>query len=223
MPLSNRHYQQLRDTVSYLFAPIQHDIVTYLFEFEYINSPKNREILERATDFNAAVTKAAYINQHFELMGSNQAIDPSQILEMWEREKKGLEFKRDNIERICRVLLDRIDFQLETTCDWIVAWLLTVRVQPHHQPEDFPILLSKMLLDANRKQLEVEIPPGAPHPAQLHREARTLFGLTDSATPEDIHSTYRDLCKRYHPDNGGSAEDFIQLQESYSVLISSAP
>lgn len=219
MHLSDRHYQQLRDTVSFLFAHIPHDIISYLFQIEYIKSPQNREILERPSSFKDAVAKAESINQYLKVVGAQQEIEPAQVLEMWERERKGLEFTQDNLERICRVSLDRLDFQLQATCDWILAWLMTVRVKPHHQPEDLPILLSQMLLDANRKHSESEEPLWRAQPAREQTDARSLFGIAEDATLEDVHSTYRNLCKQYHPDRGGSAEDFIHLQESYDILI----
>lgn len=39
------------------------------------------------------------------------------------------------------------------------------------------------------------------------------------ASNEIIKAAYKRLCQRYHPDNGGSTEQMLRLQEAYDVLI----
>jgi curved DNA-binding protein CbpA len=46
------------------------------------------------------------------------------------------------------------------------------------------------------------------------------FGLQDikSVTLEDLKKQYHHLAQRYHPDKGGSGDDFIKLREAYTFL-----
>lgn len=46
-----------------------------------------------------------------------------------------------------------------------------------------------------------------------------LVGVDRQASTEDIKKSYRKLAMRTHPDKGGDAEEFKQLQEAYEVLI----
>ena len=228
MHLSDRTYQQLETTTEFLFAAIEEQTISALFEAEYSKQPGNKDILERSCSFDDALAKAASLNQYFQQIGSLQTISPEQVMETWDRERKGVEFTRANIERICRIALDKIDFQLDSKTDWAIAWLVVTRVKPQHKQEDLPVLLSHMLLDANHKrakasQAEVQEPHIVWRSgfAKL-QEAREVFGLSDSATMDQLRSRYRHLCKQYHPDNGGEMEEFIRLQESYDLLLASA-
>lgn len=45
-----------------------------------------------------------------------------------------------------------------------------------------------------------------------------ILGIALAATIEEIHAAYRKLCKTIHPDAGGGAEEFIELQRSYEIL-----
>ena len=46
-----------------------------------------------------------------------------------------------------------------------------------------------------------------------------ILGIKYNATAKEIHSSYRKLAKKYHPDlAGGDAEKFRQIAEAYSVL-----
>lgn len=46
-----------------------------------------------------------------------------------------------------------------------------------------------------------------------------ILGVKYNATTKEIHSNYRKLAKKYHPDlAGGDAEKFRQVAEAYSVL-----
>lgn len=45
-----------------------------------------------------------------------------------------------------------------------------------------------------------------------------LLGVTPDAAPEEIRAAYRKLCRAYHPDGGGTAAMFRQLQNAYEEL-----
>lgn len=45
-----------------------------------------------------------------------------------------------------------------------------------------------------------------------------LLGIPAASTTEEIRSAYRKLSKVYHPDLGGRADFFRQLQEGYEIL-----
>lgn len=44
------------------------------------------------------------------------------------------------------------------------------------------------------------------------------LGLAKGATPEEIKKAYRSLARTHHPDKGGDAEKFKQVQEAYETL-----
>jgi len=44
------------------------------------------------------------------------------------------------------------------------------------------------------------------------------LGLAKDATPEEIKKAYRSLARTHHPDKGGDAEKFKQVQEAYETL-----
>jgi molecular chaperone DnaJ len=47
----------------------------------------------------------------------------------------------------------------------------------------------------------------------------TILGVPSSASSDEIRSAYRRLAKEYHPDRfTGGSEQFLQIQEAYSVL-----
>lgn len=51
----------------------------------------------------------------------------------------------------------------------------------------------------------------------------SILGLPSTANDEQIKSTYRALCKKYHPDINkeiGANEKFIQIQQAYDYLTS---
>ena len=46
------------------------------------------------------------------------------------------------------------------------------------------------------------------------------LGVSGNASGEEIHSAYRRLARRYHPDivGGGSTEKFCEVQQAYETL-----
>lgn len=47
-----------------------------------------------------------------------------------------------------------------------------------------------------------------------------VLGLTAAATEQEIKQAYRRLVMQHHPDRGGSAQKFQEIQEAYSALRS---
>ena len=45
-----------------------------------------------------------------------------------------------------------------------------------------------------------------------------ILGVNKKATTEEIKSAYKKLAKQYHPDHGGDAEKFKEINEAHSVL-----
>lgn len=45
-----------------------------------------------------------------------------------------------------------------------------------------------------------------------------ILGVPRSASPEEIKNAYRRLAHKYHPDKGGDAEKFKEINEAYQVL-----
>ena len=46
-----------------------------------------------------------------------------------------------------------------------------------------------------------------------------FFTVTEQTTPEDLKRRYRNLCKRYHPDRGGSDEKQAQINAEYQKAL----
>lgn len=65
----------------------------------------------------------------------------------------------------------------------------------------------------------------APRPAEpprdrmSDREARTLLGVGEAATADDIQEAYRRLMRRAHPDLGGSTGLAAQLNAARAALL----
>jgi DnaJ-domain-containing protein 1 len=49
-------------------------------------------------------------------------------------------------------------------------------------------------------------------------EARSVLGLGEQYTPEDLERAYRRLAMRHHPDRGGEAAAFSRVQAAYDCL-----
>lgn len=50
-------------------------------------------------------------------------------------------------------------------------------------------------------------------------EARGVLGVGPHAGPDEIRRAYRRLARRWHPDAGGDAAEFLRLQEAVAVLL----
>ena len=46
-----------------------------------------------------------------------------------------------------------------------------------------------------------------------------FFTVDEHTAPEDLQRRYRNLCKRYHPDKGGSDETQAQINEEYQKAL----
>lgn len=46
-----------------------------------------------------------------------------------------------------------------------------------------------------------------------------VLGLSPGATVADVKAAYRERVKQYHPDQGGSVENFLRVQEAYEHLL----
>ena len=49
-------------------------------------------------------------------------------------------------------------------------------------------------------------------------EARSVLGVAESFTEDELHTAYRKACKAAHPDAGGSATDFHDVKAAYDLL-----
>lgn len=56
-----------------------------------------------------------------------------------------------------------------------------------------------------------------------HYEARMLLGLDGPVTEKVLKSRWRAKCHEHHPDKGGNAETFRQINEAYRYLLESQP
>lgn len=48
-----------------------------------------------------------------------------------------------------------------------------------------------------------------------------ILGLTQGSAPEEIERRFRELAKKHHPDNGGSADEFIYVQRARADALAS--
>jgi curved DNA-binding protein CbpA len=46
-----------------------------------------------------------------------------------------------------------------------------------------------------------------------------FFTVTDSTTPEELRQKYKRLCKRHHPDKGGSNDTQAQINDEYKQAL----
>ena len=68
---------------------------------------------------------------------------------------------------------------------------------------------------AARAPAAVQTPTGTMRPA----EARSVLGVSDQASAEEIEAAYRRLMLRAHPDHGGSTGLAAQLNAARACLI----
>lgn len=47
-----------------------------------------------------------------------------------------------------------------------------------------------------------------------------ILGLKPSATLPEVKTAYREKVKQYHPDQGGTVQEFLRVQEAYEYLLS---
>ncbi|MBI4082197.1 MAG: DnaJ domain-containing protein [Candidatus Lambdaproteobacteria bacterium] len=62
----------------------------------------------------------------------------------------------------------------------------------------------------------------APEPRGGRQHEATHFatlGLRPGATLNDVKMAYREKVKQHHPDQGGTVQDFLKLQEAYEFLL----
>ena len=59
--------------------------------------------------------------------------------------------------------------------------------------------------------------------AMMLEDARALLGLGDVYTLADAKARWRACCHQYHPDHGGTAALFAQVQEAYRVVCIAGP
>ncbi len=51
------------------------------------------------------------------------------------------------------------------------------------------------------------------------QDAADLLGVGVAATPAQVQAAYRELSRRFHPDGGGTASQFVLLQRARDVLL----
>lgn len=51
------------------------------------------------------------------------------------------------------------------------------------------------------------------------QNAYTILGLEPHTTIAQVRKRYRHLASRYHPDKGGTAEEFMQVREAYEIIM----
>jgi len=47
----------------------------------------------------------------------------------------------------------------------------------------------------------------------------SILNIKENATKEEIKKSFRNLSKIYHPDKGGTTEEFLKIYKSYQILI----
>jgi len=63
-------------------------------------------------------------------------------------------------------------------------------------------------------------PPRPPRPAStVPRSAWAVLGLAPGATPDEVKSAYRKRALETHPDRGGDADAFREVQRAYEKLL----
>jgi DnaJ-domain-containing protein 1 len=60
---------------------------------------------------------------------------------------------------------------------------------------------------------------GFHHDMGVRESYFATLGLAASATLHDVKTAYRAMVKQRHPDQGGTVQDFLQLQEAYEYLL----
>ncbi len=60
---------------------------------------------------------------------------------------------------------------------------------------------------------------GGSNNRRLEQSYFEALGLSSTATLGDVKTAYRDMVKHHHPDQGGSVQEFLRLQEAYEYLL----
>lgn len=47
-----------------------------------------------------------------------------------------------------------------------------------------------------------------------------VLGLEENADSETVRKAWRKLGKKYHPDLGGDADEFVRLNDAYTAIVS---
>lgn len=55
----------------------------------------------------------------------------------------------------------------------------------------------------------------------MAEEPRSILGLPDGFTPDQLKDAYRNAVRKAHPDHGGSHDEFLKVQAAYDHLRSS--
>ncbi len=61
--------------------------------------------------------------------------------------------------------------------------------------------------------------PGAHGASPMDHGHFAVLGLESTASLNQVKDAYRDRVKQHHPDQGGSVQDFLRLQEAYEYLL----
>jgi len=52
-----------------------------------------------------------------------------------------------------------------------------------------------------------------------HFQALLILGIESGASDKDLKSAYRLKAKQYHPDKGGTHDEFVLLKQAYDMLV----
>ena len=53
----------------------------------------------------------------------------------------------------------------------------------------------------------------------INKKEYDILQIEPPKTENEIKKQYYKLCLKYHPDKGGSQEDFIKINDAYNILI----
>lgn len=138
------------------------------------------------------------------------------ILQFIERRRVGELIRRDVAVQLVRDELNISNKEAETK---VKALDSVNRVEGHAwntvfvKVEDLKSLISSLLEEEEVTQLLL------PAPKESKYVPYDSIVFLDCKTPEEVKALYKRLSKVYHPDKGGSAEDFKQLKKDYEQML----